>query len=427
MNYEYSPKELDALIDQIDKAVTSARADPNAASGSIAALLPIADAVLQHARSVRARLGHDADFLRKLIPAAGSSTVPAFANQLREPAAPVVRSASGKPIALGKCIGQGGEGRVYRIPSMPGKSAKIFAPNRLRQQDLEEKIRLLSRRHHVSHIGQTLVAAIPEELLYAHDGSFVGYVMPHVSSTVKIHDVLRDNRRKILFPDLDYRGMIAIAYNLAEVTDHMHKHGIVVGDLSYGNFLIRQDGTVALIDCDSFDITDETCGKHFPCTVGHVELLAPELQTVGSLRNGSFTKESDDFSLAIHIFHLLMNSWDPFSALETSLNSLSCNHIHADNNAIVNGECVFVRDVPGKQRPPMAPPLQILTDELQALFRRAFCYTAASAQENIANRPTAGEWMLALQHFYKMSMVRCRNDPSHCYLPSQTTCPFCGG
>lgn len=249
--------------------------------------------------------------------------------------------------------------------------------------------------------------------------------MPQFATTTKLFNVQREGHRRKLFPDLDYRGLIVIAYNLAEAVNHLHGHGIVVGDMNQNNILVHPDGTIGLIDCDSFDVTDSDTGEHFPCCVGLAELLAPELQVVRTLRNASFTKKSDSFSLAIHIFRLLMNNADPFCFSLTGDARMTSVSIVDSGNHIVNGECVYLRDVPGKQIPKWSPTLAILPEDIQILFRRTFEYTASTATASVSKRPTASEWMDALQRFYQMPLTRCSKDEFHLYMPTLAECPFC--
>lgn len=438
MNHNYNQKDLDALLSRISTAINAVQAEQTSISDELSTLINIAEAAKDCVRSAKNGQVLNSDFLNALLLQSPRQSVDTMTNTSyvhplafqqttigEATSVPRVKDSMGKRVVLGKCLGRGGEGSVYKIPSLPGKVAKIYFQERLTglaATNMQRKITALSRKKRVAYINETLVASIPDELLFFQNGTFAGYVMPQFTTTTKIFEVQRDDRRRKLFPDLDYRGLIAIAYNLAEVVDHLHKNDIVVGDMNHNNILIHQDGTIALIDCDSFDITDTVTGDHFPCTVGLQELLAPEIQTVGSLKNGAFTKESDNFSLAIHIFRLLMNNADPFAGTMTTSTSLS--HI-SGNHAILMGECAYVRDVPGKEIPRWSPTLDILPKEIQELFRRVFDYTAESAMHSIHKRPSAAEWMKALQNFYQMPMTHCKQNSFHWYLPHQCECPFC--
>lgn len=436
MSFNYSTQDLDVLLTGIDEAIAAIKTERPFISREMNTLISIAEAAKEYVQSAIKDYPQNDDFLNALLRSLSRSSLPdpsCYSHPLALHHAapptstdvPLVKNSLGAKLILGKRLGRGGEGSVYKIPSMPGKVAKIYSKERLAgsaASELKRKITTLSQKNRVSHLDESLVAALPDEPLFFLDGSFAGYVMPQLATTTKIYEIQRDDRRSKLFPDLDYRGLVAIAYNLAEVVDHLHKNGIVVGDMNQNNILIHQDGTVTLIDCDSFDISDPVTGEHFPCAVGLQELLAPELQTIGSLKNGTFTKESDYFSLAIHIFRLLMNNADPFAGTVTGIESMSN---LPGNYAIVTGECAYVRNIPGKEIPSWSLSLDILPKEIQLLFHRVFDYTANTLTQSIGNRPSAAEWMNALHNFYHMPMTHCTQNPFHWYSLSQTRCPFC--
>ena len=465
MNSDYRSKDIDALLAAIDRSISSVRAAHGSGDADINVLIGIAETVKKHAVSAKNGVVSGPALLRDLVhqisdhspesieqgilplpwlfsltsvstgndpvktvkPTSQSTglthTAPARTASFAE-----LKTAHGTCLALGKCLGQGGEGEVYKIPALPGKVAKVYHRYRADLQscsERERKIQYLVKKKDAAYIGDTLIAALPDEALYCPDGSFAGYIMPQFATTAKLFDIQREGYRRKLFPELDYRGLIAIAYNLAEAVDHLHRHGIVVGDMNQNNILVHSDGTIGLIDCDSFDVTNPDTGEHFPCCVGLAELLAPELQTVGSLKNGVFTRESDNFSLAIQIFRLLMNNADPFGySMTGDTRMLSLSAVEA-KNPIANGECVYFRSIPGKQIPNWSPALSALPEDIQLLFRRTFEYTAETAVSRASQRATASDWMSALQKFYGLPLKQCKKDSFHWFLPHLTECPFC--
>ena len=96
-----------------------------------------------------------------------------------------------------------------------------------------------------------------------------------------------------------------------------------------------------ILDVDSFDITDPDTGERFECTVGISEFLAPELQG-RDLRKAKFTKHTDEFALAVHIFQLLMGNAHPFNVkvVDSVKQSLPENKLEMN---IVNGNCPWVK------------------------------------------------------------------------------------
>jgi len=194
-----------------------------------------------------------------------------------------------------------------------------------------------------------------------------------------------------------------------------------------------KNSTVVIIDCDSFDITDPNTKEHFPCVVGLPEMLAPEVQGKTSLANARFSTASDNFSLAIHIFRLLMNNEYPFGGTKKAKDppaSKSLSEIKL-NQDILNGECPYVKNCKYKVRD-SSPTLDILPNDIQKLFKKTFSYTAITALSNAKNRATASEWiqvlfpLTTLQNNPKLSV--CNNNTYggvHIYPSHNTTCPWC--
>lgn len=442
MNIPNPDMDLQALSTYLHRLIADAQSETGAHSANYNAMIKVTEAVSHLTDSVRNGNEDLSVFWSSLLSQCGGRSMEYISQpaplvislgggvpqKIQQPDEKLTQlwTASGTVVKLGKLLGQGGEGAVYKVPAMPGKVVKVFHQQNRRQQ-MHEKIRLLAKYRDAMYLDGILIAAMPEEVLYDSRGNFAGYMMPQLMSTMKLYDVQREGGRRKMLPDMDYRGLIIIAYNLAEAVQHLHDRGIVIGDMNPNNIVVNPDGTVVLIDCDSFDITDPDTGIHYPCRVGLAELLAPELQLVGKLENGSFTRESDVFSLAIHIFRLLSNNADPFFA---AMDIMSCSApisevITVRNQLILNGECPYVRDIPGKQRPHWAPSLDIFPENMQALMRRAFDYTADTYESKIGDRPSAREWQQALMQFYQTAMTRCTKDPFHWYLPGLAACPFC--
>mgnify|MGYP005907498805 FL=1 len=155
-------------------------------------------------------------------------------------------------------------------------------------------------------------------------------------------------------------------------------------------------------------------------------MLAPELQTVRNLANGTFTKETDNFSLAIHIFRLLMRNEDPFGGVITMSRSLST---VSANAPIINGECPYVRTVSGKEIPGRSPTLDMLPVNIQELFKKTFDYDASTALRRIKNRATATEWCNALVVLATAepnpNLQTCTLNPHHVYPKYSSYCPWC--
>ncbi len=331
---------------------------------------------------------------------------------------------------LNNVLGQGGEGVVYDLLNDSTRVAKIYKADHFKSKKerdtMERKLKTMLSMKLTGYVDNLFLFTWPMDILY-DSGTMVGFIMPRVSSNLKIFSICRiDKSVKAAYPDFTWKYSVQFAYNLAVVVQYLHSKGIIVGDLNQNNiFVDSHTSAVILIDCDSFDILDASTGEHFPCTVGFSEILAPELQQVGNMKNGRFTKESDDFSLAIHIFRLLMNNSDPFGGIMASGRSLS--GIPA-NQAIINGECQYVRDV-GKKLPETSPKFEAMPPEIQRLFIKTFDYNALTNQQRISRRATADEWVKALYPYaYKEpnpNLITCKKNRHHVYPAHNISCPWC--
>lgn len=336
---------------------------------------------------------------------------------------------TGKNYIIGKKLGAGGEGTVYLLDNDKNNVAKIFHDGTKDSDYMKRKLETMISMPIKPVVDNILRMAWPVDILM-NGTKLIGYIMPLVAAPYEIYYVYRDDaeREKIL-PGYTWKYSVQYAYNLSWVVWYLHLNGIVIGDMNMKNVRINSKGQVVLIDCDSFDIINPKTKEHFPCMVGLQEMLAPELQKVGALVNGSFTKESDDFSLAIHIFRLLMKNADPFGAKLISKRKSSKSEVDA-SEAIVNGECVYVRMVPDKVAPAWVPDFNMLPTEIQNCFKKTFNYTALTAVKNIKNRTTAEEWNRALLNLAlkepNPNLARCSKNNKHIYPAHNSQCPWCG-
>ena len=350
------------------------------------------------------------------------------------------RGQKGSRYVLGKRIGHGGEGDVFEIEGQPGLVAKLYSDRKFRhlasvvadpRQYLKNKIECMLRSpidgYTANQAGKRiLTVAWPQDLLLDGLGRFVGFTMPAVSSKYSIHTAYRVKERPLLFRHFTWKSSIAIAYNLASAVAYLHNLGIVIGDFNSNNILVDEHGIVTLIDADSFNIRDAGTGRVYKCMVGVPEVLAPELQGKDLAERGSaFSKESDCFSLAVHIFCAIMENYHPFGsdAHASKLTSSGANPVAA---RIAEGACPYVStsSEPGQAG---APDIRMLPHDIRDLIDRAFTYTERTAErrDTLSNRPSASEWMGALARLYASSMCTCGADTSHVYLRSYGHCPWC--
>ena len=332
---------------------------------------------------------------------------------------------------IGQKLGCGGDGMVYKIQGFPDLVAKIYRPGRFASDEdrttMDRKLKAMLSIKIRDRVDGILRLAWPLDILY-EDEAMVGFVMTRLHDDSKINHIYHPGFRSKMFPKFTWKHAVQFAYNLSWVVWYAHLNGIVIGDLNSNNICIGQQGEITLIDCDSFDITDSNTGERYPCVVGLQEFLGPELQTVGVLKNGTFTKESDNFSLAIHIFRLLMDGADPFCGRYMGSNQQSQQNVEY-NHSIMKGECPYVRSVPDIKELSWAPRMDSLPPEIIGAFSRTFNYTEITAVQNAKNRTTAEEWCKVLLKYAQPepnpNLKICRVNPDHVYSPHNKRCPWC--
>ncbi len=297
---------------------------------------------------------------------------------------------------LEKLLGAGGEGEVYSIKNQPNYVIKIYQDT-MQESRKEEKHRhlLAYRNNNIRGTDENgeLFAAIPEELIFFPDGRFAGFKMRKVIEGIPIFEVWRntdsDSEKK------RYR----VAYNLARTIKALHEQGIVLGDMNPNNFIVDRNDYVIATDCDSFQLTDCITSEQFKCHVAFGELLAPELLNLNcSLVN--FSQYSDLFSMAIILFRLLMNNYDPFIPPVESGIGIQPSFDWA--SAVMNGRCLFIKETKGYTLPNWAPKFSDLPIEIQQLFVRVFNYDQYNLYRKIKLRPSAAEWEKKLRDSYEV-------------------------
>ena len=341
---------------------------------------------------------------------------------------------NGRRYTLEKEIGAGGEGRVYRVAgeNLVGKIYKKVDP------EVEGKIRYMVQ-HPIEDLrdsqGKVILAlAWPRDILCDEKGTFIGYTMPFIQNGVEICTVARGcdmPKAQAMFPDYNWMFNLQVALNLAKAVAYLHARNCIVGDLNCKNIMVSPDGLITMLDNDSFDLLDTASGMHFRCCAGTQDYLAPELQGRNLRSPGAvFSKHSDNFALAIHIFQLLMNNFHPFTGknLVVIKDSTSTNP-RLDH--LVNGKCPFIHNYADLTVPIGAPYLnEMVSPQLVRDFYRTFNYDASNIQAQASQRTTAAQWVTDLQQymnqFYTRGQAyRCRNSARHFYLRQMGKCGLC--
>ena len=168
------------------------------------------------------------------------------------------------------------------------------------------------------------------------------------------------------------------------------------------------DGTVKLIDCDSYSISRGEF--RYRCEVGVATHLAPELQgkDLGEIEREA---KHDNFGLAVIIFQLLFLGRHPFSG----------NFLGAEDKSLE--ECIREKrfaygdntEITKVKQPPGTLSLSEVSPRIAAMFERAFL---------IDDRPEPREWVEALEDLSD-SLEQCVLHPGHHYYNKLAACPWC--
>ncbi len=336
-----------------------------------------------------------------------------------------------------KKLAGGGEGSIYRLIGNEYQVAKIFKADK-RSSGREEKLRYMVRTALSNE--QLEEITWPQDVLYDQTG-FVGYIMPkliNTSSLTSIYSVGAGNQ-------FDLRHRLLVAINLCHAIQTVHNMGQVCGDLNPQNICVNLDTNdknhmfhVTLVDTDSYHFHAQ--GKTYRCEVGLSDYIAPEVQK--KMTNGltlrtaplpTYTKETDLFALAVHIFTLLMNGCHPFACakdtngvLENTMSQMDESFVKDSVTApqpienIKYGFFPFYEKRDGITHPVYAPSFDFLPMDLQNLFVRTF----VEGYSNPLSRVDTQEWINALMQV-KDSLVVCNKNAGHYYFSHKAACGLC--
>lgn len=317
-----------------------------------------------------------------------------------------------------KPFSSGGEGAVYGLTDVADRVVKLYHPDRI-SQELEQKLQIMASRPPSSAILSQV--AWPLDLVYDLGRNFRGFVMPRLQITDELGAIYSYPPKR----NISYQAKLIIAQNICAVISEVHRAGFVFGDFNPKNIGIDLNTCrVAFLDTDSYHIV--TGNYTYRCNVCLDGYVAPELiakcapYKVDAYANAplpTFTPETDNFALAIHIFKLLMNGFTPFNGIRET-ESASTASPGVGNQAIKRDSYCFK---PGnKPQSPAVPPLNVLPPEIADLFTRAFMYGRLDPKQ----RPSAVEWHKALRN-YESSLVSCSKNSAHMYLRGLSACPWC--
>ncbi len=257
---------------------------------------------------------------------------------------------------------------------------------------------------------KTDLVAYPGEVVTDRSGNFLGFVMRLVSGYRPLHELYSPKSRQRYFPKADYRFIVHTALNVARAVGKVHQTGCVIGDLNHSGVLVAQNGTVALIDADSFQFSLN--GTSYPCVVGVPDFTPPELHGK-NLAAVHRTIEHDNFGLAIAIFHLLFMGRHPYAGRYNGPDISMGEAIAQNRFAFSRLRQAATRTVP----PPGALTLDMFPAAVSGAFEKAFGLTPAA-------RPGALDWVHILGAL-ETSLNRCSRVKTHYFPGTAGSCIWC--
>jgi len=320
-----------------------------------------------------------------------------------------VYGTDGAVFRLEKEIGRGGEGAVWSIQGDQKVAAKFY-----HKGIPEAHVRKLEIMCRLKSENLLKIAAWPiSTLRLTRSGQSEGLLMPRILGYQPAHLLYSPKSRRTTFPDAQFPFIVHSAGNIARAFAAIHDAGQVIGDVNHGNLLISEQATAALIDCDSFEISDHN--SVYPCLVGVPPYTPPELQGK-SFQGIRRTTQHDAFGLAVLVFHMLFLGRHPFAGIFR--NGTADMTIE---QAIGEYRFAYAADSGQSQMqpPPSAPRLSDFPPAFSELFGRAFTRAGANG-----NRASAHEWIGALQGLSK-SLKPCATNTSHHFSSHLTACPWC--
>lgn len=214
---------------------------------------------------------------------------------------PMLRTADGTPVVLGRRLGRGGEGAVYMVANAHRLALKLYHDDPTgRAERLEALIRM-------ARSNPSPAVAWPRQRVFDLNRATAGFLMEAYPDARPVHELYTPLSRRTFFPSANDAFLARVALNLARVVARLHADGFVIGDLNHSSVLVVPDATVRVVDVDSFPLAPD-----FICRVGTPEYMPAELQgaDLGSVGRKA---HHDVFALSVLIFQLLFAGRHPFA------------------------------------------------------------------------------------------------------------------
>jgi DNA-binding helix-hairpin-helix protein with protein kinase domain len=314
----------------------------------------------------------------------------------------------GRLLRLGRKLGEGGEGAVYRLAGNSSQAIKVYASPLTVER--AQKIKILTQ---FSQSDINRFTAWPSGLVLDEKGRARGLLLPVVEHGKDIHHLYTPSSRRKHFPNADWRFLVHVGANVARAFAAVHALELVIGDVNPGSILVLGDGTVRLIDVDSFQVPVPGA-RPLLCTVAVPLCLPPELNGA-PLKSVVRTPDHDAFGLAITIFQLLMLGRHPYAGRFLGAGEMPIERAIAEHRFAFGAHAADHQ----MRRPPNTVGMEILPSHVATLFEAAF---APPAHRRL--RPSARDWLHTLDQL-TAELTHCQRNRTHYYPQSTSLCPWC--
>ena len=232
--------------------------------------------------------------------------------------------ADGEEISLGPAVGAGREGSVHPVTGKPKLAAKLIGTQNPNPDETRVKLKLMVGSPPPRTTTREYLIAWPTTLVTIgrSKGTTAGYLMTMLDPTVyrQIGSYFNPARRRTLGKrrgrGYTYLNLLAMARNLAAAVAHLHDHGAVLGDINSRNVLANDRGRIAIIDTDSFQVTNPATGDTSRCLVGTPEYTPPRMQGM-EFSSLDRTRDDDLFALAVMLYQLLIQGAHPYAGTQS--------------------------------------------------------------------------------------------------------------
>lgn len=219
------------------------------------------------------------------------STVPCTGDNVFPP--------NNKSYILGEKIGDGKEGNIFKVENEAGRIAKIYKDDFCTLWR-REKLKLMTQdRLNFNGI------CFPLEVLNNSEGQFAGFIMQEAKGIKLTELFIPKSQFELNFPDCNKQDLVKLAISILNKIKYLHKHNVIMGDISPRNIMFTSSDEVYFVDVDSCQY-----GK-YPCRVGTPGFIAPELRCK-KLESVMLTEGNENFSVAVIVFMLMMQGQYPF-------------------------------------------------------------------------------------------------------------------